>query len=150
MRRSLRTLAAAAVAATLALALVSGSRADTTTLKVVVNAENPMKSLSRADLVRIYLGKKTLWENGQRVQPAMLDEDQAEIRTFIEKDVKRTVDQYRAYWKHMLFSGGGTSPRTFRSGAQVLDFVAREPGAIGLVVAPRTDDKVRVLEITED
>ena len=114
---------------------------------VVVNAENATTELSMQDLTRIYLGKKTLWDSGARIQAGMLETDQPVIRDFVEKDMQRTVDQYRAYWKHMLFSGGGTAPRTFRTAAQVVEFVSREPGAIGIILGPPTDDHVKAIEV---
>jgi hypothetical protein len=119
-------------------------------LTVIVSAESDVKAVPRPDLARIYLGKKTLWESGARIQPAMLGENDPVVREFIEKQIGRTVDQYRAYWKQMLFSGGGTAPRTFRSTSQLVDFVAREPGAVGIVAALPTDGRVRVVEVKGD
>lgn len=119
-----------------------------TAMTVVVNAENPATEVTLQDLTRIYLGKKTLWgDSGPRIQAGMLETDSAVIRDFVEKDMQRTVDQYRAYWKHMLFSGGGTAPRTFRTAAQVVEFVSREPGAIGIIMGPPADDHVKVIEV---
>jgi len=139
---------AVAVAAVTVPAQGQGAR-DKPGFIVIVNAENDARELPMADLTRIYLGKKTLWDAGTRgrIHPAMLGEDQAVVREFIEKDIQRTVDQYRAYWKHMLFSGGGTAPRTFRTAAHVIDFVASEPGAVGIVAAAPTDDRVKVIEV---
>jgi len=116
-------------------------------LTIIVNAENPVTELSVTDLSRIYLGKKTLWDSGPRISPAMLGEDRPVVKEFIEKDVRRTVDQYRAYWKHMVFSGGGTAPRSFRTPAQVIDLVAREPGGIGILAGPPGDERVKVVEV---
>jgi len=147
-----RTAAGAALVATLC-ALTAPTHGqgvkDKASFIVIVNAENSARDLPMADLARIYLGKKTLWDSGTRgrIHPAMLGEDQAVVREFIEKDIQRTVDQYRAYWKHMLFSGGGTAPRTFRTAAHVIEFVASEPGAVGILAAPPTDDRVKVIEV---
>jgi len=151
-----RVLKATTVPAALALVLAAltepaqGQAAkDKPSFIVIVNAENDTRELPMADLARIYLGKKTLWDAGTRgrIHPAMLGEEQGVVREFIEKDIQRTVDQYRAYWKHMLFSGGGTAPRTFRTAAHVIEFVASEPGAVGIVAAPPTDDRVKVIEV---
>jgi ABC-type phosphate transport system substrate-binding protein len=114
---------------------------------VVINAENPATELSMQDLTRIYLGKKTLWDSGARIQAGMLETDTPVIRDFVEKDMQRTLDQYRAYWKQMLFSGGGTAPRTFRTTAQVVEFVSREPGAIGIIMGAPADEHVKVIEV---
>ena len=149
MLRILTRVGAAAVllAAAIVPAAYGQAPRDKAAVIVIVNVENDIRETTLADLTRVYLGKKTLWESGARIHPAMLDEDQAVVRGFIEKDIQRTVDQYRAYWKHMLFSGGGTAPRTFRTAAKVVDFVAQEPGAIGIVAAAPTDDRVKVIEV---
>jgi ABC-type phosphate transport system substrate-binding protein len=120
---------------------------DKTAFTVIVNPENTATEVTMQDLTRIYLGKKTLWDSGARISAGMLETEQPVMRAFIEKDVQRTLDQYRAYWKHMLFSGGGTAPRTFRTPAEVVDFVAREPGAIGIVAGSPAGDRVKVLEV---
>ena len=63
--------------------------------------------------------------------------------------MKKSVSQYRAYWKRLLFSGGGSAPRTFRTSAQVIDFVTRQPGAIGVVESSAADAaRVKVLDVT--
>jgi hypothetical protein len=138
-----------ALASSLVLLVPAGGSGEPerTPLTIIVNAENPVAELSVTDLSRIYLGKKTLWDSGPRISPAMLGEDRPAVKEFIEKDVRRTVDQYRAYWKHMVFSGGGTAPRSFRTPAQVIDLVAREPGGIGLLAGPPGDDRVKVVEV---
>jgi len=115
--------------------------------KVVVNPEAGVSQLPQEELARIFLGKKTLWESGNRITPAMIDESTPVAADFIVTMVRRTVAQYQAYWKRQLFSGGGTAPKTFRNSAQVLDYVTKNPGAIGVVEASASDDRVKVVEV---
>lgn len=117
-------------------------------LRVIVSKENKLASLSTDDLNRIFLGKKTLWETGTRIVPAMPEEESPAGETFLAGTLKKSVSQFRAYWKRLLFSGGGTVPKVFRSSAQLVDFVARQPGAIAVIEAQAVDDRVRVLEIS--
>ena len=119
-------------------------------LRVVVNKDNRVTSLSTDDLTRIFLGKKTLWESGTRIVPAMPLEESTAGEAFLSTTLQKSVSQFRAYWKRLLFSGGGAVPRVFRTSGQILDFVARQPGAIGIVEASAMDDRVRVLEISKD
>lgn len=117
-------------------------------LRVIVSRENKIASLSTDDLNRIFLGKKTLWESGTRIVPAMPEEESPAGETFLAGTLKKSVSQFRAYWKRLLFSGGGTVPKVFRSSSQLVDFVARQPGAIAVIEASAVDDRVRVLEIS--
>lgn len=118
-------------------------------LRVIVSKENKVATLSTDDLNRIFLGKKTLWESGTRIVPAMPEEESPAGETFLSGTLKKSVSQFRAYWKRLLFSGGGTVPKVFRSSSQLVDFVARQPGAIAVIEASAVDDRVRVLEISD-
>ena len=141
-----RAMLAAAVLLALAPA---GKGADKAPFAVVVNTESKLAKISDDELLRIYLGKKTLWEeSGTRIQPALLEEELPIAQAFLESTLKKSVSQYRAYWKRLLFSGGGSAPRTFRTSAQVIDFVTRQPGAIGVVDSATADARVRVLDVT--
>lgn len=117
-------------------------------LRVVVSKENKVTSLTTDDLNRIFLGKKTLWESGTRIVPAMPEEESPAGEIFLSGTLKKSVSQFRAYWKRLLFSGGGTVPKVFRSNEQLLDFVARQPGAIAVIEASAVNDRVRVLDIS--
>jgi ABC-type phosphate transport system substrate-binding protein len=117
-------------------------------LRVIVSKENKIASLSTDDLNRIFLGKKTLWESGTRIVPAMPEEESQAGEAFLSGTLKKSVSQFRAYWKRLLFSGGGAVPKVFRSSSQLVDFVARQPGAIAVIEASAVDDRVRVLEIS--
>lgn len=117
-------------------------------LRVVVNKENKIATMTTDDLTRIFLGKKTLWDSGTRIVPVMPEEESAAGELFLSGTLKKSVSQFRAYWKRLLFSGGGAVPKVFRNHDQLLDFVARQPGAIGIVEASAVDDRVRVLEIS--
>jgi ABC-type phosphate transport system substrate-binding protein len=117
-------------------------------LRVVVSKDNKLTSLTSDDLNRIFLGKKTLWDSGTRIVPAMPEEESPAGETFLNGTLKKSVTQFRAYWKRLLFSGGGTVPKVFRSNEQLIDFVARQPGAIAVVEASAVNDRVRVLDIS--
>jgi ABC-type phosphate transport system substrate-binding protein len=143
----LRRLALPVVAAALLAALPAAQAAPA--VRVIANKELDTTRIETDELARIYTGKKTLWDSGQRIAPAMLDDTSPTSEAFMEKVVHKTSSQFRAFWKRQLFSGGGAPPRTFRTSAQVAEFVARQPGAIGVVEAGFTDDRVKVVQITE-
>lgn len=143
----LLTAAVFAAARIEAAGAVDQERTGAGPFKVVVNPEAGVSQLPQEELARIFLGKKTLWESGSRITPAMIDESHPVAAGFIVAVVRRTVAQYQAYWKRQLFSGGGTAPKTFRNSAQVLEYVTKNPGAIGVVEASASDDRVKVVEV---
>jgi ABC-type phosphate transport system substrate-binding protein len=116
-------------------------------VRIIVGPDVEVTAISAADISRIYLGKKTFWDSGARISPSLLDEKSPLTESFLEQNLKKTVRQYRAYWKRHLFSGQGAAPKTFSSSKQVADFVASNPGAIGIVDAAYTDDRVKFVPI---
>lgn len=116
-------------------------------VKVIANPGTKISRIDREELARIYLGKKTIWDTGTRIAPVMLDDSEPAMADFFESMVKRTREQYRAYWRRQVFAGGGAPPRTLRNSVDVVAFVAREPGAIGIVEASVSDDRVKVVEV---
>jgi ABC-type phosphate transport system substrate-binding protein len=139
------------VVATIACALTLPSTsidAAQDNVKIIVNADVEVGNLSQAEIARIYLGKKTFWDSGSRIAPSLLNEKSPLTEAFLEESVKKTVRQYRAYWKRHLFSGKGTAPKTFSSSRQVANYVADNPGAIGIVDASFEDDRVKVVALS--
>lgn len=116
-------------------------------VNIIVHPEVGITELDQAELQRIYLGKKTFWDSGARISPSLLDEKSPLTETFLENNLKKTVRQFRAYWKRRLFSGQGTAPKTFTSSKQVADYVASNPGAIGIVASSYSDDRVKVVTL---
>ena len=76
-------------------------------VRIVVNTEGTPASITREDLARIFLGKKTLWDSDNRIVPCMLEESTPTGEAFLDEVLHKNVSQYRAYWKRLLFSGGG-------------------------------------------
>jgi ABC-type phosphate transport system substrate-binding protein len=142
-----RRSATAAILLAAGLTMGAGATAQTTT-RVIVSPDVEVKSISQAELARIYLGKKTFWDSGTRIEPSLLDEKSPLTESFLEENLKKTVRQFRAYWKRHLFSGQGTAPKTFSSSKLVADFVAANPGAIGIVDGSYADDRVKFVELT--
>ena len=138
----------AAVLGTAVLCANLSRGATQESVKIIVNPEVGISRLSQAELARIYLGKKTFWESGSRIAPSLLKETSPITESFLEASIRKTVRQYRAYWKRRLFSGKGTAPKTFASSRQVANYVAENPGAIGVVDAAFSDDRVHVVELT--
>ena len=147
MRKASFKIVALTLACILAASTTSIAAAQDS-VKVIVNPDVEVVSLSQAELARIYLGKKTFWDSGSRITPSLLNEKSPLTEAFLEESVKKTVRQYRAYWKRHLFSGKGTAPKTFTSSSQVANYVAENPGAIGVVDASFEDDRVKVVELS--
>jgi ABC-type phosphate transport system, periplasmic component len=123
--------------APLALALCAGQlRAQG--FVVVVRADNPVASLSRAKLSDLFLKRATRWDDGSVAVPVDLDAADHAREAFTRQVHGKAVTAVQAFWQQQIFSGKLAPPVERSSDEEVLEFVRSRPGAIGYVSAGTT------------
>jgi len=100
---------------------------------IVVNNSNHVTTISRKDLSKLFLKKKTRWKTGKDVLPVDLLET-SHIRNRFSQDIhKRPLTKVKAYWQNQVFSGKRYPPPQLEYERDVLSFVASDSGAIGYI-----------------
>ena len=133
-RRTMRAvLAAIALAAAVAGTRAAAAQADG--YVVVVNAANPVASMSRADVARLFLRKMRKWEHGATAEPVDQRDETPVRRAFSTQVVGKDIATVKGYWQQQVFTGKGVPPLVKSSDADVIAFVAANPGGIGYVGA---------------
>jgi len=133
-------------ASLLFLLLACAGTASAQPAVVVAHPELAESDVDEPTLRRIYLGKKTRWNDGTPVVPVMLTDGPVHD-WFVEERVGRSVPKFVTFWKQSVFTGRGMPPRAFASEDELLFFVARTPGAIGYVSRDAAADGVKVLDV---
>ena len=122
----------------LAVAIATRVEAQSSNYVVVVHESNPMASISRDELSKVFLKKITVWRTRQPV----LAVDQAEkssVRAQFTRSVhRREISSVQSYWQQQIFAGRSVPPQVRNSDAEVLSFVAGNPNAVGYVSAAAT------------
>lgn len=113
---------------------------------LITNTSNPLTSVAERDVKNFYLGKKTVWDNGDRVTVYTQTTSAVHI-AFVKAVVSKTPQQYATYWKKSLFTGTGLPPKDFASDAEVKAAVAAQPGAIGYITPAALDASVKALAL---
>ena len=116
--------------------------------KIIVNPSNPMVSITRENVSRIFLKKTTKFPNGISAAPVDLPANSA-IRDSFSKDVLgKTASAVEAYWQQLIFSGRDVPPpQKKESGA--LDFVRSNDNGIAYVSAGTDTSGVKVVTVTQ-
>src|SRR6266436_620613 len=115
--------------------------------RIIVNPRNAVAALDRAELARFFMKRVTGWPDGTPVT-AVDQERSAPVRAAFSKDVhERDADGVAAYWATQIYSGRGAPPVIKRSDDEVLDFVRRNPGAVGYVSAGAPLQGVKALSV---
>jgi ABC-type phosphate transport system substrate-binding protein len=114
--------------------------------KFIVNPSVKSNVTSAAELRDVFTGVTSNMKDGSRVIPATLKggETQAE---FLKVYVGKNDTAFRATWRSLLFSGEAGMPKLLDSDDEMVEYVARTPGAIGYVSESTKTPGVKVLTI---
>jgi ABC-type phosphate transport system substrate-binding protein len=125
----------------LALSLVAAAPAraqQAETFVVVVHVSNPVDGLSRDELSKIFLKRQVRWEDGRPIVPVDLSQSLALRERFDEAVHGRPSRAIAAHWQQQVFSGRDVPPAQKSTDAEIVAFVASNPGAVGYVSAGAT------------
>lgn len=115
---------------------------------VVANNGIGVDSITASEAKKLWLGKsKSL--GGASVKLADLSPGNASRDHFYSTVVKKNGKKLKAYWAKIVFSGKGTPPKAFASDAEIVNWVAKTPGALGYVDSSAADDSVKVLMLVK-
>lgn len=127
----------------LALSLPAGGAAAD--VVAVVSAKNPVTTLSKPQIVDIFLGKARQFPDG-RPAVAVDQVEGSPIRDeFYREFSGQSPAQIKAYWSKIIFTGRGQPPPEVSNDVEVKKFIAKHPDAIGYIDQKLADDSVKVI-----
>lgn len=115
---------------------------------VIIHASNSTGALPTDEISRIFLKRAKSWPSGAAIAPVDREGNSSIRTSFARTFHDRSVSALDSYWQQQIFSGRDAPPPVAESDAAVIEYVARNPNAIGYVSAatdlPAT---VRVLQV---
>lgn len=131
-----KSLAVAAVLATVGWIAVVPVRAGGDPIVVIVNSSNPADNLSMSDLKKLFLSERNRWDTGKAVAPVMVTAGAPERAAFLKSVCGMSDTEFGKYFLQAAFTGkSATPPKEVGSAQGVKGVVASSPGAIGFVKA---------------
>ncbi len=113
---------------------------------VVVNRDNPVKSLDRRAVSALFLRRVTQWQGDGPVLP--VDGPNSPARESFSKEVHgKKSAAVRSHWLQVIFSGRGVPPPEVSTDGKVIAYVRAHAGAIGYVAATSVTGDVKILEV---
>ena len=88
--------------------------------------------MNRDDIKEIFLGKRVQWSDNSKIHIVTL-QNPGLHNAFLKEFIKKSPKQYKNYWKKMVYTGKGKTPRKFGSVQDLLEYVAKTKGAIGYI-----------------
>lgn len=115
--------------------------------KVVVNSANGITSLSKKEASDFFLKKKAKWADGTTVAPVDLSASSKTREAFSQQVHGKNTAAIRNFWQQAAFSGSATTPPEKASDEEVIEYVKKNPGAIGYVSAAASTAGVKTISI---
>ncbi len=87
------------------------------------------------------------WPGQQPVRVFVLKQDNATHITFCKDILNVYPHQLQAGWDRLVYSGTGTAPETLQNEQEMLEAVARTPGAIGYIKEGTPHENVSIVTV---
>jgi ABC-type phosphate transport system substrate-binding protein len=112
---------------------------------VIANPQSNITTLTREQVVDIYMGRSSNFPNGRPAIAFDLKGDQPARAAFYQQLVGKSVAQINAYWARLLFTGSATPPMALKDTATMLHMVQENRDAIGYIDSAETTGKLNVV-----
>ena len=109
----------------------------------MVNGHAALATLSVDEVRDLFLGKRTAWDDGSKVVVVVLKSGPS--HDALLRHLGRNPQQFLTGWKKLVFTGKSGMPEQVASEEELVDLVAKTPGAIGYVDAARVTDGVKTV-----
>jgi len=131
--------------AVLSVSLLLASGATLAEIAIIANPVAGAGELDKKTAKKLFLGKISTIPGMDKVTLVGQADDSPTKAEFAKKVTKKKLNQFKAYWSKMVFSGKAVPPKEFANDSELKAFVARTPNAVGYVDASVVDDSVKVL-----
>lgn len=109
------------------------ARAQETPLSAISNQKGPPSAMNLSELKSIFKGEKQRWRDGTKISIALMKTNNPVGRTICKKVYDMSADELNKFWLALVFQGKVSAPNFFNSVEELEEFVAQNPGAIGII-----------------
>ena len=129
----------------LTILLILHASSASAELVVVVNAHSGVERLTRDEVVNIFMGRYRQLPSGIPALPIDQPLTQPARARFYRLLVDKDTSEINAYWSRLIFSGKTSPPRQAESVSEVLEWLAKQKGAIGYIERSQVTPQVKIV-----
>ena len=119
------------------------------TLSVVANQKGAPSELSFKELRSVFLGEKQRWDTGNKVLIALMKTNTKLGLTVCNRVYDMKPDQMNKYWLALVFQGKVSAPYYFNSTTELQNFVAQNPGAVGILDESIDNSEIKTVAVDD-
>jgi len=118
-------------------------------IEIIVNDSVALTKISHQQIKSIYLGQQTHWPSGNLIKLFKLPSTHKTHNSFVKKTLGLYPYQFNRRWQKLVFSGFALKPSVASSEQELLNAIAKTPGAIGYVENKIIMEGVRYVALFE-
>jgi ABC-type phosphate transport system substrate-binding protein len=129
------------------LFFVFTASSQVSSLTVISNQKGAPSSLNFSELKSIFMGEQQRWRSGTKITIALMKTNTAAGKNTSETIYGMSSDELNKFWLALVFQGKAAAPNFFNSASELENFVAQNPGAIGIVDEVAANDEIKTIQV---
>ncbi len=121
--------------------------AQNSSLTVISNQNGAPSTLNFSELKSIFRGEQQRWRGGTKITIALMKTNTPAGKNTSEIVYGMTTDELNKFWLAMVFQGKAAAPNFFNSASELENFVAQNPGAIGIVDQVAANNEIKTIQV---
>ena len=114
-------------------------------LVVVVNEKNDINSLSKSEVIDLFMGRHTKFSNGIVVRTIDHDKKSAIKALFYQNLIGKSLARVNAYWARLRFTGRSNPPKTINNYTKAEQFVLNNISGIVYLERNKIKSPVKIV-----
>lgn len=100
--------------------------------KVIIGVSSnvDITGLTKNELKNIFLGRTTLWSNGEPIRIGMSLQNPEKLNEFLIANIGQNKRRFKKYWLKKVFAGYGIAPKIFKDDKKALEFINKQENSI--------------------
>jgi ABC-type phosphate transport system substrate-binding protein len=127
------------------LAMSIGPGAVMADVVVVVSVKSSVTTLSKSQIVDIFLGKTSRFPDGSLAVPINQQEGIAARDQFYTDFASKSAAQLKAHWSKVIFTGRGQPPLEASSVIELKKLIVNNPNSISYIDRDAVDASVKIV-----
>lgn len=114
-------------------------------LVVVTNQLNPINSMSKSQVIDMFMGRHVAFPDGSKATPIDNKGEESHRQDFYLSLVDLPIARVNSYWSRIRFSGRATPPQAIESSALIVKYIEQNQNAIGYIPRSQLTDQLKVV-----
>ena len=116
-------------------------------LTVICNQKGTPSAMKLSELKAVMKGEKQRWNSGTKVTVALMKTTTAGGKNTAQFIYNMSGDALLKFCLGLAYQGNAHAPKFFNTTSELENFVAQNPGAIGVIDQPLTNNELKIIKI---